>query len=67
MALQSALEALAPSLKAAVKGLEGRHKQWLKLLDMAEKSLRARQCKAFDGKAARDVKRSLLAAGGIAQ
>ena len=62
VALQATLDALAPQLKATAKLLEARHKQWLKLLDTAEKQLRARQSKAFDGKAARDVKRALLAA-----
>ena len=38
------------------KTLEARHKQWLKLLDTAEKALRARQSKTFDGKAAREAK-----------
>ena len=61
-ALQVTLDALAPQLKAAGKTLEARHKQWLKLLDSAEKQLRARQSKAFDGKAARDAKRALLTA-----
>ena len=60
--LQTTLDALAPQLKATSKLLETRHKQWLKLLDTAEKQLRARQSKAFDGKAARDAKRALLAA-----
>lgn len=60
--LQTTLDALAPQLKATGKLLEARHKQWLKLLDTAEKQLRARQSKAFDGKAARDAKRALLAA-----
>jgi type I restriction enzyme M protein len=62
VALQATLDALAPQLKAMGKTLEARHKQWLKLLDSAEKQLRARQRKAFDGKAARDAKRALLAA-----
>ncbi|MCA3147563.1 MAG: N-6 DNA methylase [Burkholderiales bacterium] len=62
VALQATLEALAPQLKATGKTLEARHKQWLKLLDTAEKTLRARASKAFDGKAARDAKRALLAA-----
>ena len=62
VALQATLDALAPQLKATAKLLEARHKQWLKLLDTAEKQLRARQSKAFDGKAARDAKRALLAA-----
>jgi len=62
VALQGTLDALAPQLKAASKTVEARHKQWLKLLDTAEKSLRARQSKAFDGKIAREAKRALLAA-----
>lgn len=62
VALQAKLDALGPQLKATGKLLEARHKQWLKLLDTAEKQLRARASKAFDGKAARDAKRALLAA-----
>ncbi len=62
VALQATLDALGPQLKATGKLLEARHKQWLKLLDTAEKQLRARASKAFDGKAARDAKRALLAA-----
>lgn len=61
-AAQGALEALAPQLKSAGKLLEARHKTWLKLLDSAEKDLRARLSKAFDAKALRDAKRALLAA-----
>jgi type I restriction enzyme M protein len=60
--LQTTFDALAPRLKSASKALEARHRHWLKLLDTAEKTLRARQSKAFDGKAARDAKRALLAA-----
>jgi type I restriction enzyme M protein len=62
VALQATLDALAPQLKAASKTLEARHKQWLKLLGTAEKQLRARSCKAFDCKVAREAKRTLLAA-----
>ena len=62
VALQAELDALAPQIKTMGKTLEARHKQWLKLLDAAEKQLRARQSKAFDGKAAREAKRALLAA-----
>ena len=62
VALQATLDALAPQLKSAGKTLEARHKQWLKLLDTAEKQLRARQSKAFSGPAAREAKRALLAA-----
>ncbi len=60
--LQGQLETLTPQLKAVSKTLEARHKQWLKLLDTAEKTLRARQSKAFDGKAVREARRALLAA-----
>ncbi len=62
VSLQTTLDALAPELKAASKTLEARHKQWLKLLDTAEKPLRARASKAFDGKAAREAKRALIPA-----
>jgi type I restriction enzyme M protein len=60
--LQATLDTLAPQLKAVGKSLEARHKQWLKLLDTAEKTLRARASRAFDGKAVRDAKRPLIAA-----
>ncbi|MES2978300.1 MAG: N-6 DNA methylase [Pseudomonadota bacterium] len=60
--LQATLDALAPQLKAMGKTLEARHKQWLKLLDTAEKHLRARQSNAFNGKATREAKRALLGA-----
>ncbi|WP_248918602.1 type I restriction-modification system subunit M [Pseudomonas entomophila] len=60
--LQAKLDSLAPQLKAASKVLEARHKQWFKLLDTAEKSLRARLSNSFDGKAVREAKRALLAA-----
>lgn len=62
VALQATLDALGPPLKATAKLLEARHKQWLKLLDTAEKQLRARASRAFDGKTAREAKRALLAA-----
>lgn len=61
-AVQKTLDELAPKLKAAGKVLEARHKQWLALLEKAEKTLRARACRAFDAKAAREAKRALLAA-----
>jgi type I restriction enzyme M protein len=60
-ALQNKLDEFAPQLKAAAKTLEARHKQWLKLLDTAEKTFRARLSNAFDGKAIREAKRTLLA------
>lgn len=62
VALQASLFALVPQLKSASKALEARHKQWLKLLESAEKKLRARNSKSFDGKAAREAKRAILAA-----
>jgi type I restriction enzyme M protein len=60
--LQTALETLVPQLKAGSKQLEARHKLWLKLLETAEKSLRARLSKSFDSKTARNLKLALLAA-----
>ncbi|MGE7137495.1 N-6 DNA methylase [Luteibacter sp. NPDC031894] len=60
--VQATLEGLAPQLKAAGKLLEARHKTWLKLLETAEKGLRARLSKAFEVKALREAKRSLQAA-----
>lgn len=60
--LQATFDDFMPLLKAAQKELETRHKLWLKLLDMAEKTWRARQCEAFDGRRARELKRALMAA-----
>ena len=60
--LQATLDALAPQLKAAGKVIETRHKQWLKLLDTAEKQMHARASRTFDGRAAREAKRALLTA-----
>ena len=57
---QEQLEALQAPLKAALHALEARHKAWLKLLDQAEKQLRARQWAAFDSDAAKEAKRALL-------
>ncbi len=59
-ALQAKAEAINPALKAGLAALEARHKAWLKLLDVAEKTLRPRQWAAFDGDAARDAKKALL-------
>ena len=59
-ALQAKAEALQPILKAGLAALEARHKSWLKLLDLAEKTLRARQWAAFAGDAAREAKKALL-------
>ena len=62
LALQHHFDALVPLLKAASKTVEQRHKQWLLLLDKAEKSLRARLSAAFDNKAVREARRALLPA-----
>jgi len=59
-ALQAKIEAINPELKAGLAAVEACHKVWLKLLDMAEKQLRARQWASFDGDAARDAKKALL-------
>lgn len=58
--LQAGLEAFNPQLKAALAALEARHKASLKLLDRAEKSLRARQWPGYDGDTAREAKKTLL-------
>ena len=58
--LQAQLEAFNPQLKAALAALEARHKTSLKLLELAEKTLRARQWTGYDGDAARDAKKALL-------
>jgi len=58
--LQSQLEAFNPKLKAALTQLESRHKACLKLLEMAEKLVRARQWTGYDGDSARDAKKALL-------
>ncbi len=60
--LQATLDPLAVQLKAGIKLLETRHKRWLTLLEQVEKTLRARQSPAWDGKLAREFKRRLLAA-----
>ncbi len=59
-ALHDKLDEANPDLKTALAALEARHKGWLKLLELVEKSLRARQWAAFDGDAVRDAKKALL-------
>ncbi len=61
-ALQAELDTLTPLLKSTQKEMETRHKIWLKLLDMAEKSLAARKADAYDNKRTRELKRALTAA-----
>lgn len=58
--LQTQLEAINPILKVGLTALEARHKAWLKLLDQAEKALRARQWPTFAGDVVRDAKKALL-------
>lgn len=59
-AAQTQLEGLQATLKAGLAALEAQHKAWLKLLDLADKTLRARQWPGFDADAARDAKKALL-------
>ena len=61
-ALQSELDAFLPLLKETQKGVEARHKLWLKLQDRAEKTLSARKADAYDNKRGRELKKSLTAA-----
>lgn len=56
---QAKLEAFNPVLKAALAAIEARHKAWLKLLDFAEKQLKARQWSVFDSDIAKDSKKAL--------
>lgn len=58
--LQVKLDRKNPAIKAALAALEARHKAWLKLLDMAEKTLRARQWAGYAGDTARNAKKALL-------
>lgn len=59
-ALQTQLEMIIPALKAGSAALEARHKAWLKLLDLAEKTIRARQWQGFASNVVRDAKKALL-------
>ncbi|KHN55892.1 type I restriction-modification system subunit M [Pectobacterium fontis] len=58
-ALQTRLDESNPKLKAALLVLEARHKGWITLLDMAEKTLRARQWGGYAGEKAREAKKAL--------
>lgn len=57
--LQTDIETLIPPLQEGVAALEARHKGWLKLLELAEKSLKARQWPNFEGEIIRDLKKAL--------
>jgi type I restriction enzyme M protein len=58
-ALQTRLDEVNPRLKAALIVLEARHKGWIKLLDTAEKTLRARQWTGYVGDTTREAKKAL--------
>ena len=58
--LQAKMEEINPQLKAALAAVEACLKAWLKLLDNAEKPLRARQWAGFDGDSAREAKKAML-------
>lgn len=58
--LQTKIESVNPKLKAGLAAVEARHKAWLKLLDLSEKQLRARQWATFDSEVMRDVKKAML-------
>jgi type I restriction enzyme M protein len=57
---QQQLESLQAPLKAALHALEARHKAWLKLLDKAEKPLRARLWTGFNADVAKVMRKALL-------
>ncbi len=59
-AQQNRLEAFNPILKTALAELEARHKAVLKLLELAEKSLRARQWPGLAFDSAREAKKASL-------
>jgi type I restriction enzyme M protein len=59
-ALQTELDTVNPAIKAALATLEARHKAWLKVLDIAEKNLRARQWVGYAADTTRDAKKALL-------
>ncbi|MBS0474831.1 MAG: N-6 DNA methylase [Proteobacteria bacterium] len=62
---QQRLEALTDKLRAAIKAIEADHKTCGRLLEQAEKTLRARQSAAWDGKQARELRRALAPADDI--
>ncbi len=62
---QARLEALTEKLRAAIKRIEAEHKACGRLLENAEKSLRAKQSAAWDNKQARDLRRALAPADDV--
>ncbi len=59
IAAQARLETLTDKLRAAIKAIEADHKSCGRLLENAEKALRARQSASWDNKQARDLRRAL--------
>lgn len=57
--LQTKIETLILPLKEGLTTLETRHKGWLKLLELAEKPLKARQWPNFVAENLRDLKKAL--------
>ena len=64
-ATQARLETLTEKLRAAIKAIEADHKACGRLLENAEKALRARQSPAWDSKPARDLRRALAPADDV--
>lgn len=62
---QQRLEALTDTLRAAVKAIEADHKAAIRLLDTADKTLRARLSEAWDAKQARELRRALAPADDV--
>ncbi len=62
---QARLETLTEKLRAAIKTIEAEHKSCGRLLENAEKALRARQSPAWDSKSARDLRRALAPADDV--
>jgi type I restriction enzyme M protein len=62
---QQRLEALTDALRAAVKAIEADHKASIRLLDTADKTLRARLSESWDSKQARELRRALAPADDV--
>jgi len=62
---QQRLEAQTDALRAAVKTIEADHKAGIRLLEAADKTLRARLSDAWDAKQARELRRALCPADDI--
>lgn len=58
--VQTNIETFTSPLKEGLTALTARHSGWLKLLELAEKTLKARQWANFDGKNISEIKKALL-------